>query len=59
MVKTKRLRHREIRQEQNEETEVKEMECTDELPSENSSSLPLLEYSYSDNEMDVNEVHSP
>ena len=55
----KRLRHREMRQTQNEETEVKDMECNNQLSSDNSSSLPLFEYSDSDNEMDVNEVHSP
>ena len=55
----KRLRHREVRQEQKEETEVKDMECNDELLSDNSSSLPFAAYSDSDNEMDVNEVHSP
>ena len=35
------------------------MECNDELLSNDSSSLPLVEYSDSDNEMDVTEVHSP
>ena len=54
----KRIRHEEMRQTQNEETEVKNMECN-ELSSDNSSSLPLVEYSDSDNRMDVNEVHSP
>ena len=55
----KRLRYREMRQTQNEETKVKDMECNDELSSDNSNSLPLFENSDSDNEMDVNEVHSP
>ena len=55
----KRLRYREMRQTQNEETKVKDMEGNDELSSDNSNSLPLVEYSDSDNEMDVNEVHSP
>ena len=55
----KRLRHREMRQTQNEETRIKDMECNDELSSDNSSSLPLVEYNDSDNGMDVNEVHSP
>ena len=55
----KRLRYREMRQIQNEETKVKDMEYNDELSSVNSSPLPLVEYSGSDNEMDVNEVHSP
>ena len=55
----KRLRYREMKQTQNEETKVKDMECNDELSSDNSNSLPLFEYSDSDNEMDVNEVHSP
>ena len=55
----KSLRYREMRQTQNEETKVKDMECNDELSSDNSNSLPLVEYSDSDNEMDVNEVHSP
>ena len=35
------------------------MECNDELSSDNSNSLPLFEYSDSDNEMDMIEVHSP
>ena len=48
-----------MRQTQNEETKVKDMECNDDLSSNNSSPLPLVEYSDSDNEMDVNEVHSP
>ena len=48
-----------MRQEQYEETEVIDMECNDEFPADNSSSLPLVEYSNSDNEIDVNEVHSP
>ena len=55
----KRLRYREMKQTQNEETKVKDMECNDELSSDNSNSLPLFEYKDSDNEMDVNEVHSP
>ena len=55
----KRLRHREMRQTQNEETKVKDMECNDELSSDNSSSLLLFGYSDSDNEMDVKEIHSP
>ena len=54
-----RLRHREMKETQNYETKDKDMECNDELSSDNSSSLPLFEYSDSDNEMDVNEVHSP
>ena len=53
------MRHREMRQTQNGETEVKHMECNDKLSSDYSSSLPLVEYSDSDNGMDVNEVHSP
>ena len=48
----KRL-NREIRQNQNQETKAKEMECNDELPSDNSSSLPFVQSSDSD----VNEVH--
>ena len=52
------LRHREMRQTENEETKVKDMECNDELSSDNSSPLPLVEYSDSDSEMDVNKVHS-
>ena len=48
-----------MRQTQNEETKVKDMECNDELSSDNSSFLPLCEYSDSDNGMDVNEVHLP
>ena len=48
-----------MRQTQNEEIEVKDMEYNNELSSDNSSSLPLVEYSVSDNGMDVNEVHSP
>ena len=36
----KRVRHKEMRQTQNEETKVKDMECNDELSSDNSSSLP-------------------
>ena len=55
----KRLRYRETRQTQNEETKVKDKECNDELSSDNSNSLPLFEYSDSDNEIDVNEVNSP
>ena len=53
----KRLRHREIRQNQNQEPKAKEMECNDELPSDNSSSLPFVQSSDSEREMDVNEVH--
>ena len=53
----KRLRHREHRQNHNEETEAKEMECNDELPSDNSSSLSFVEPNDSDGDMDVNEVH--
>ena len=53
----KRLRHREIRLNQNQETKAKEMECNDELPSDNSSSLPFVQSSDSEREMDVNEVH--
>ena len=34
------------------------MECNHKLSSDNSSSLPLVEYSDSDNGMVVNEVHS-
>ena len=55
----KRLRHREMRQTHNKETKVKDMEYNDELSPDNSSSLPLFEYSDSDNKMDVNEVYSP
>ena len=53
----KRLRHRENRNIQNEETEAKEMECNDELPSDNSSALSFVEPKDSDGDMDVNEVH--
>ena len=53
------LRHREMRQTQNEEIKVKDMECSDELSSDNSSSLPLVEYSDSDNGMDVNNSFTP
>ena len=48
----KRLRHREMRQIQNKETEVKDMKCNDELSSDKSSSLTLVEYSDFDNQMD-------
>ena len=44
-----------MRQTQNEETKEKDLECNDELSSDNSSFLPLFEYSDSDNGMDVNE----
>ena len=54
----KRLRHKGMRQTQNEETKVKDMECNDELSSVNSTSLPLFEYSYSDNEMAVRFIHT-
>ena len=54
----KRLRNRELRQKQNEDIEDKDMECNDEQRSDDSSSLPLVESSSSDSEMDVNEVHS-
>ena len=37
------LRHREMRQTQNEETKVKDMECNVELSSDNISPLPLVE----------------
>ena len=47
-----------MKQTQNEETEVKDMECNNKLSSDNSSPLPLVEYSDSDNEMDVNEIYS-
>ena len=53
----KRLRHRESRQNQNEETEVKDMECSDEFHSDNSSSLPFVQSNNSDGDMDVDEVH--
>ena len=53
----KRLRHRESRQNQNEETEVKDMEYNDEFHSDNSSSLPFVQSNNSNGEMDVNEVH--
>ena len=53
----KRLRQREIRQNQNQETKAKEMECNDKLPSDSSSSLPFVQSSYSERDMDVNEVH--
>ena len=53
----KRLRHRESRQNQNEETEVKDMECNDEFPSDNTSSLPFVRPNNSDGDMDVNDVH--
>ena len=53
----KRLKSRALRQEQNEETEVKDMDCINELPSDNSHSLPLVEQSDSDSAMSVNEVH--
>ena len=53
----KRLRHREIRQNQNQETKANEMEYNDELPSDNSSSLPFVRSSDSEGEMDVNEVY--
>ena len=33
------------------------MECNDELPSDNSSSLPFVQYSDSEREVDLNEVH--
>ena len=49
--------HREIRQNQNQETKAKEMECNDELPSDNSSSLPFVLSSDSKREIDINEVH--
>ena len=41
----KRLRHRELRQNQNQETqetEVRDMECNDEVFSDNSCSLPSV-----------------
>ena len=53
----KRLRHREMRQNQNEETEVKDMEVNEEVYSDNS--IPLS--SMSDNsgsDMEVNVVSS-
>ena len=53
----KRLRQRESRQNQNEETTVKDMECNDEFHSDNSSSLPFVQSNNSDGDMDVNEVH--
>ena len=53
----KRLRHREIGQNQNHETKAQEMECNDELPSDSSSSLPFVQSSYSEREMDVKEVY--
>ena len=46
-----------MRQQQNPNTEVKDMEYNDELPSDNSCSLPFAESSDSGEEMDVNEVH--
>ena len=33
------------------------MECKDEFPSDNSSSLPFVRSNNSDGDMDVNEVH--
>ena len=53
----KRFIYRESRQNQNEETEVKDMECNDKFHSDNSSSLPFVQSNNSDGDMDVNEVH--
>lgn len=50
-------RLRESRQNQNQEIEAKDMECNDELPSDNSCSLPFVESSDHEREMDVNELH--
>ena len=54
----KRLRHRELRQNQNQETEVQDMECNDELFSDDSCSLPSVVNNDSASEMEVNVVHS-
>ena len=53
------LRYREMRQKQNQNTEVKDMEYNDELPSDNSCSLTLVESSDSKDKMDVNEHLRP
>ena len=47
-----------MRQSQNEETEVKDMEVNDELCCDNSIPLSLEMADNSGNEMEVNEVHS-
>lgn len=52
------LKNREIRQIQNEETEVKDMECNDELSSNISCSLPLVANNDSGSGMEVNEIYS-
>ena len=54
----KRLRHRNMRQNQNEETEVKDMEINNEVYSDNSIPLSSEMSDNSSNEMEVDEVHS-
>ena len=49
------LRNRELRQ--NQETEEKDMECNDELSSDNSCSLPFVDHNNPEGDMDVSEVH--
>ena len=54
----KRLRYRDNRQREGQGTEVKDMDCNDELYSDNSTSLPFVSNNDSDGEMEVNEVRS-
>ena len=55
----KRLNYRESRQNRKEDIKVKDMEYDDEVSSDNSCTLPLFDLSSSEQEMDVNVVHSP
>ena len=55
----KRLNYRELRQNKKEDIKVKDMEYDDEVSSDNSCTLPLSDLSSSEQEMDVNVVHSP
>ena len=54
----KRLRYRDNRQRENQGTEVGDMDCNDELHSDNSTSLSFVSNKDSDGEMEVNEVRS-
>ena len=55
----KRLNYRELRQNKKEDIKVKDMEYDYEVSSDNSCTLPLSDLSSSEQEMDVNVVHSP
>ena len=54
----KRLNYRDLRQNKKENIKVKDMEYDDEVSSDNSCTLPLPDLKSSEQEMNVNVVHS-